>query len=510
MVSKKIAPALCLILANAGLTGHAIAGQTLTSDREPTLAISTPDAQDGPASKMSGTCGTTDPCTLTALSIHFEPCFLHVVKPPLWFSFFNEAFTVNTEIDSHDARPGDGWCADACGVCSLRAAIEESNNAFQATATSITVPKGTYRLTRGQLDISKSQSITGTGANSSIIDGNDESRVFVISGSPPPVVQLTGLTIQNARGGFQVGGGVVIGSKAILTFSNGKVTGNKSTEYGGGITNQGYLQLTDSTVENNCTSNNIAKGKPCSSTPLGAGGGVTKSGGGLYNDLSSQMYIVRSTIANNRATRGGGLRNTGGHVEIANSTISGNTANTRGGGILNSGTLWVSYSTIAFNTANAILGGASEPTFGGGIYVWGDGASPPPLVDIADTILALNTDNRGPEDAQASPDCYTDSTASKDTDFVSFGGNIFGLLNPNCTVAPAIDQAGTPQKALDPEIDGLAFNGGSTETHALRQNSPAIDMGATTSVFPCPSTDQRGQARPSGLHCDVGAFELAH
>ena len=50
----------------------------------------------------------------------------------------------------------------------------------------------------------------------------------------------------------------------------------------------------------------------------------------------------------------------------------------------------------------------------------------------------------------------------------------------------------------------LAENGGLTPTHALIPASPAID----TAQGSCPSTDQRGEARPSGLACDIGAFEL--
>jgi hypothetical protein len=41
---------------------------------------------------------------------------------------------------------------------------------------------------------------------------------------------------------------------------------------------------------------------------------------------------------------------------------------------------------------------------------------------------------------------------------------------------------------------------------ALLPGSPAIDAG-DDSV--CPPTDQRGVARPQGLACDIGAFELA-
>src|SRR5689334_17674897 len=36
-------------------------------------------------------------------------------------------FTVNSTADTPDAHPGDGVCRTAAGVCTLRAAIQESN-----------------------------------------------------------------------------------------------------------------------------------------------------------------------------------------------------------------------------------------------------------------------------------------------------------------------------------------------------------------------------------------------
>src|SRR5262245_66461475 len=37
-------------------------------------------------------------------------------------------FVVNSTLDASDANPGNGICATSGGVCTLRAAIEESNN----------------------------------------------------------------------------------------------------------------------------------------------------------------------------------------------------------------------------------------------------------------------------------------------------------------------------------------------------------------------------------------------
>jgi hypothetical protein len=63
------------------------------------------------------------------------------------------------------------------------------------------------------------------------------------------------------------------------------------------------------------------------------------------------------------------------------------------------------------------------------------------------------------------------------------------------------------QPNINPLLAPLADNGGPTMTHALMPGSPAIDKGGT-SANQCPTTDQRGIARPQGPACDVGAFEL--
>jgi CSLREA domain-containing protein len=419
---------------------------------------------------------------------------------------FAASFTVNTQSDTHDINPGDGLCVDGSGKCSLRAAIEESNHLPAFPQEVIALPSGTYKLTLGELNILNSLDLTGAGSDSTFIDGNDSSRVLAINGATKPIVHFSGVTIQNGNGGFVPGGGIYIDAGAYLALSDSVVSDNKSTEFGGGISNAGELQIFTSTIQDNCVSNSAVHGVPCNSTPLGSGGGQTESGGGIFNFSMGNVTIDESTISGNRATRGGGIRNGGGHLEITNSTISGNTANTRGGGIMNFGNTSIAYSTIAFNEANAILGGASEDSFGGGIYNVTDNGA---MVSIGDTILAMNTDHRSRLDSNYAPDCFSKSPGN----FTSFRGNLVGILNANCNMADEewgdtrFDQVGTPQAPLDPRLGLLADNGGPTETHALGPDSPAIDRG--TGATNCPKTDQRGETRPAGNDCDVGAFELA-
>ena len=59
----------------------------------------------------------------------------------------SRTFTVNTTGDGTDASPGDGLCSitPVAGLCTLRAAVQESN--ASGPIDTIVLPPGTYNLT---------------------------------------------------------------------------------------------------------------------------------------------------------------------------------------------------------------------------------------------------------------------------------------------------------------------------------------------------------------------------
>jgi hypothetical protein len=63
---------------------------------------------------------------------------------------------------------------------------------------------------------------------------------------------------------------------------------------------------------------------------------------------------------------------------------------------------------------------------------------------------------------------------------------------------------GAGRDNLDDKLDPLGDNGGSTQTHLPRSNSPAIDYGTAVTGM---TVDQRGKPRPQGVLFDVGAVE---
>ena len=54
----------------------------------------------------------------------------------------------------------------------------------------------------------------------------------------------------------------------------------------------------------------------------------------------------------------------------------------------------------------------------------------------------------------------------------------------------------------------VANTGGPTMTQGLPRSSPAVNAGGLPASSSCPAADQRGESRPWGPACDIGAYEL--
>jgi hypothetical protein len=80
-----------------------------------------------------------------------------------------------------------------------------------------------------------------------------------------------------------------------------------------------------------------------------------------------------------------------------------------------------------------------------------------------------------------------------------------GFIVPPDAIGANLDSDGTCGFDLtaNPRLDALADNGGPTLTHLPQSGSPAVDAGGTG----CLGIDQRGQGRPAGAACDIGAVE---
>lgn len=430
--------------------------------------------------------------------------WLFSLSPPS--PVFAATYVVDTTLDS--AAASYQACTGASDDCSLRGAILKAN--LNPGPDTIQIGIGNFLLDLGLLVIESSLTITGAGVGATVLNAQELSQVFFISGDNSPTVTISDLTIRNGRGfESQSGGGVRVQDGAHVTILRCEITNNGSLAPGGGLANGGTLIVIESTVRNNQVPYH----------GIYDTGGTQHSGGGIANFEGATLRVIRSTILDNSATRGGGIRNFGGHIEVINSTITGNYAYARGGGIMNFGTAWITYSTITDNETDGFFEHAEVYSGGGGIYN-DPGTDPDPApvdtarVSIANSIVAENRDNQSTSSISHAPDCFSVEPSS----FTSFRGNVIGIVRGNCNLADTIfgtdasfDQTGTFNFPLNPWLLPHGFNGGPTRTHAIHPVSPALDRGdgiTSATFFDCPATDQRGVARPQGEDCDAGAYEI--
>ena len=451
---------------------------------------------------------------------------------------------------------------DVDGNCSLREAIRSANldTGFDACpagsgADQISLPAGTYVLSlagppfttedaalSGDLDISRELTIGGAGSGTTIIDASgfpvpSDGIVEVLAGAS---VRMSGLTLQGSRFDLGIRGGGIwnsgdlvlhgcvirgnqsesaggIGNSGRLAVSGSTISGNSSRDGAGGIRNSGTLVLEDSTVADNIARDLWAGIYNSGSLTLrrtqvrdnrvvlsGIGGigndgaaaivesAISGNGGGAIGGISNggTLQFLRSTLSGNDGLESGGIANQG-TLEFDNSTVSGNSGGAVGG-IMNVGTASVASSTVAENTTADLFPGTAGNS--GGI-------ANVATLTLANTIVADNID------AEAlAPDCI--GTLN------SRGYNLVETPT-GCTLVGS--RAGNVI-GVDPGLGSLADNGGPTETQALLPGSRAVDAGSPAggrAPNACPSTDQRGVARPQDgngdrrARCDIGAYELA-
>jgi CSLREA domain-containing protein len=386
--------------------------------------------------------------------------------------------------------------------CSLREAIfaATSDDTIEFAAP-LFYSAQTITLALGQLGIDKNLTISGRGTSLTAISGNNASRVFQVASTGN--LTLNNLTVTGGRdggSGNKYGGGVI--NFGTLTINNSVFSGNtvagSDISYGGAIYNDDNSSMT---ITRSSISGNALAGFALN---------VNCRGGGIYNAANTTVVITDSTISNNtgnpfRDNAGIGIYNQGGTMTITGSTISGNTvsnasANTNhAGGIYNTGNITLLNSTISGNTV--ISGNFSS---GGGIYNGG-------------TVTIINS-------------TVTRNTAS--STFSRQGGGIANLGGTINAVNTIISGNTSPR---DPDLFGslavntnnyiggdaklvlLGSNGGTTQTHALLSDSPAINAGnscvltanACGFTHPALTTDQRGATFPRlfGTAVDVGAVE---
>jgi CSLREA domain-containing protein len=221
-------------------------------------------------------------------------------------------FVVDSTVDAIDATPGDGVCATSGAVCTLRAAIQESN--ALAGADTVNLPAGTYTLTiagafedaaaTGDLDITDDIVINGNAVSSTIIDANAIDRGFEILGAS---ATFSNLTIRNGNSAGS-GGGINLNTAASATLSASTLSGNTTAAEGGGIQNSGVtLVLTNVTVSGNTADRGggLACTTPCTLTNVTVTANTASiTGGGVYQRTGAGTITFLNTIVANNTSSG--------------------------------------------------------------------------------------------------------------------------------------------------------------------------------------------------------------
>ncbi|MBU1137619.1 MAG: hypothetical protein KKA76_01450 [Proteobacteria bacterium] len=381
-----------------------------------------------------------------------------VLAAAVIFCFSSFLLCVTALANTYTVNDTADHCFPAPGRICLRTAITYANN--NPGSDTIILPAGTYVLSsllpttkennneQGDLDILGDLTISGAGAEQTIVDGNGLDRVFDIYGD---TVSMSGMTIRNGKA----------------------PTGDFG---GGGIrTSNGNLTLDKVIVSNN---------------RVAAGGDANDYGGGVGNN--GVCTIINSTIANNEAYKGGGLSNNGTSIAIFMSTVSGNTSTGLAGGIFGGNGLTIVNSTISSNSS---ISGT------GGIYSFG-----------ANTIISTTITNNSSASGTDGYCNGTGGTLSVKNSIIAQNGNVnccysTGMTSNGYNLEDTDTCGFTNASDLinsDPKLLTLQNNGGPTFTHALQSSSPAIDAGTSVFMF---GTDQRGQKRPCGAGYDIGAYE---
>ena len=257
------------------------------------------------------------------------------------------AYRVDSLSDRFDEIPGDGVCGTpAPRECTLHAAIQEALASEKPLPITFAV-SGTVALGSALPPLSKGILIDGPGAQLLTVVAPPGSPVVQVAGA----AEIRGLTL---TGGTRAG--IIVDAGAELTTTRVTISGNTAGgnvfREGGGVRNQGKLNLNSSVVAQNTAH---------------FGAGIMNQGALVVDD--SQIRDNRAEDDPRGVNGGGGIASGSREysVTIRNSRLTGNRAG-NGGAIYSFGDLLVENSLIAENSVPSAQGVLAH---GGGLYLGG-------------------------------------------------------------------------------------------------------------------------------------------
>jgi len=340
------------------------------------------------------------------------------------------------------------------------------------------------------------------GEGEMVIDAGEAGLFLVQAGI---AMELRAIEVEPSGTWFGNFGTVTLIGSTVPGISNqsgGTLTVIDSEVRGWGIRNNGDLSLTRTTVAV------VPVYEPWYELPAGVtnwGSGtmtltdcVVVGGhnwdGGIANH-GGVALITRTTVTGHMGVISGAIWNSG-MMTIVDSTASGNTGS-QGPAIYNSSDLTLINSTVSGNDVVVTCGSRSNG------YALGNSGT---LTLTNSTVSGHENgslQNRGVATITNSVIDGSCLGVGSGASTASGGYNVM-VGADECGFDHATDVVGVSAEEL--ELGPLTDNGGVTQTHALLPGSVAIDL------IPAPmcevANDQRGEPRPAGGMCDVGAFEV--
>jgi len=293
---------------------------------------------------------------------------------------------------------------------------------------------------RGQMDVVDS------------VVSNNEAGLGSAGISNWPEIAIMSLTRTAVSGNVTPGAGGGLSNRGTATLDQATISGNQSGSSGGGINNPGILVMSQVTVSSNSAPEDgggVWNGETGTLTVMGStvaentamfGAGIRnfgqaevidtvvannvagQAGGGFANRPGATMMIAGSTVAGNTALTGGsgGIGNSG-NITVTNTTISDNEAGDEGGGMINytGGTAMLSGMTVSGNTAPLLGGGVSN--------------RPDANMTLTDSTVAGNVADRGGGVSNSGEATLTDNTVSSNSSRVD-GGGVLNIETGTLTV----------------------------------------------------------------------------
>ncbi len=384
--------------------------------------------------------------------------------------------TVDTTDDDLSKQACDAGTANDC---SLRGAITNANNDFNASAITIEIPDGTYTLTLGgenedannggDLDIGRSLTLKGTG-NNVVIDANQRDRVIQLHNM---VGASTDVVIENVT----LTGGSVTSATPFHGRDGGAIRLRNAT---------GSLTVVDSTIIDNYT--------------LGAAGAIYATG---------PLTITSSAILSNTAGAVGGVH-ADDTLHMTQSVVAYNSTSANAGGLVAVQEAYLANNTISNNTTTD-----TDARSAGGMVLEHT------VTLLNNTIIDNRADNRGKghavvrhnasgvaemtaniiDSGDGAPNCDPDTP----NEFTTQGYNV--VSDDSCDLSGDA----TNLENTDPLVRPLRKRYSTLPRYSLDNESPVYNLIPGSSAL-CQTRnpiDQEGTSRPIAGHCDAGAWENA-